>query len=109
MGGYCYPFHGLDFSLEDIEKQFLNQIRGTSIGNNPICSTCMSEIDGGVQCSLNEPDVFQPQDPVPIMPSKISKIDFNSIQISNERMDFTNTYMKDLKRKRCLRFTKLKI
>lgn len=38
------------FSPSDIEMLFLNQIRGIPIGNETICSTCRSEIGGGVHC-----------------------------------------------------------
>mmetsp|Transcript_12308 Transcript_12308/g.26192 ORF Transcript_12308/g.26192 Transcript_12308/m.26192 type:complete len:567 (+) Transcript_12308:899-2599(+) len=72
-----------NYFLLDIEIVFINQIRGTSIRMEPICSTTTNVIDGGVQCSRVGPDLFSPMVPTSWNTGSNECFDFASVRLVN--------------------------
>lgn len=54
-------------------------------------STCTNATDGDIQCSSNGRDMFEPNVPVSALNLGIPGFDFNSIQLHNEDIQFSNT------------------
>ncbi len=80
---------------DSLQLLFVNQVRGTPIGNLPICNTCRRDIDRGIQCSVDGPDVFNPKVPFPICcnPSQL-EIPFDSIELLYDEVSFSNIFWK---------------
>ncbi len=80
---------------------FVNQARGTPIGNLPICNSCRSEIDGGIKCYVDGPDVFDPMVPFSICcnPSQLETL-FDSIELQYDKASFSKTYFENMNIKR---------
>lgn len=53
------------FETDDIELKFVNKVSSIPIGNKPVCSSVRNVIDGGLQSSIFEPDVFDHEIPRP--------------------------------------------
>lgn len=83
--------------LSDIELIFVNQIRGESIRNDPICPTTVSADDGGVQCSLFGPDIFSPDVPSAWNHGTPESFDFTSVKLErfHDMSSLPVTYVKD--------------
>ncbi len=80
---------------------FFNQIRGTPIGNILICNICRSEVDGGIQCSNDGPDIFNPivLFPTCCNPSQLETL-FDSIKLWYDDVPFSKTYFENMNIKR---------
>ncbi len=52
------------FDPKELEIKFLNQIQGSMVNNATIDPTTRSNVDGGVQCSINGPTVFAVSPPI---------------------------------------------
>ncbi len=87
------------FSANAIQLLFLNQIRGTAIGNFSISKTCKSEIDHGIQCSIEGPDVFSPSVPFPVCKPSELEVNFDSSKLQNDEVLFSKAYYKNLNKK----------
>ncbi len=92
-----HHFSYREFTSNSLQLLFVNQVRGTPIGNLPICNTCRSEIDGGIQCSVDGPDLFIPIVPFPICcnPSQLETL-FDSIGHWYDDVPFSKTYFKSI-------------
>ncbi len=80
---------------------FVNQVRGTPIGNIMICNTSGSEVDGGIQCSNDGPDVFNLKVLFPIQcnPSQLETL-LDSIKLWYDDVPFSKTYFENMNIKR---------
>ncbi len=83
--------------LSDIKLIFVNQIRGVSIRNDPICPTTVNADDGGVQCSLFGPDIFSPEVPSEWNHGTPESFDFASVKLESlhDISSLPITYVKD--------------
>jgi len=83
-----------------LQLLFVNQVRGIPIGNLPLCNTCRSEVDGGIQCLVDGPDLFNPmvQFPICCNPSQL-EILFDSIKLWYNEVPFSKTYFKNMNTK----------
>ena len=89
------------FSCDSVELLFVNQVRGIPIGNLPISDNCRSEVDGGIQCSVDGPDVFKPTVPIPSWKnhSELENL-FDSIELQYDEVPFSKTYFENMNIKR---------
>ncbi len=96
-----HHFSYREFSANSLQLLFVNRVRGTPIGNLLICNTCRSEIDDGIQCSVDGPDVFDPIVWFPICcnPSQLETL-FDLIKLWYDEVPFSKTYLENTNIKR---------
>ncbi len=89
---------------DSLQLLFVNQVRGIPIGNLPICNTCRSEVDGGIQCSVDGPDLFNPTVLFPVCcnQSQLETL-FDSIELRCDEVPFFKTYFENMNVKRRLK------
>ncbi len=89
------------FSGDSVELLFVNQVRGIPIRNLDISNNCRNEVDGGIQCSVDGPDVFKPIVPIPSRKnhSELENL-FDSIELQYDEVPFSKSYLENMNIKR---------
>ena len=100
----AHHFHYKSFSIDSVQLLFVNQVRGILIGNLNISNNCRNEVDGGIQCSVDGPDLFNPTVPKPSCKnqSELEKL-FDSIELQYDEVPFSKTYFENGNLKRRLK------
>ncbi len=83
-------FNNQEFSADSLQVLLLNQTRGTPIGNLSLSKTCRSEIDSGIQCSVEGSDLFHSRVLLYPICNKYSRlnISFNSLELDMMQCNF---------------------
>ncbi len=81
-----------------MELVFVNQVRGISIGNNPILDNTRNCSDGKIQRSSSRPDIFFPKIQSIAGNQEREHFNFDSITIKGYNVPFFSTYISNEKR-----------